>query len=66
MCRVGAKDACGYTALMHASGSKSHHELARVLLEAGANPNMCNRFGRTALHDAAGASDKKAVQLLLE
>ncbi|KAH3745952.1 sel1 repeat family protein [Pelomyxa schiedti] len=45
---------------------KYHH--ARVLLEAGANPNQIDRsgFGRTPLHTACYFGNKEMVELLLQ
>ena len=41
-------------------------EIARVLLEHGANPNTVDPWGRTALHLASIEGDIAAVELLLE
>lgn len=45
--------------------SRGHLRLVQSLLEAGANPNIADRWGRTALHCASAAGHVEAVRLLL-
>ncbi|GJQ80550.1 hypothetical protein Trydic_g19955 [Trypoxylus dichotomus] len=41
-------------------------DIARALLENGADANLQDRYGTTPLHDAVNKSDEKIVRLLLE
>uniref|UniRef100_A0A1I8FY78 ANK_REP_REGION domain-containing protein n=1 Tax=Macrostomum lignano TaxID=282301 RepID=A0A1I8FY78_9PLAT len=43
-----------------------HVECAKLLLEAGANPNAADMDGNTALHLAAAASNADVIRLLLD
>jgi hypothetical protein len=49
-----------------ASASASRLQLARYLLNAGADPNQADARGRTALDDAAGYGDEALVELLID
>ncbi|CAJ1349831.1 unnamed protein product [Effrenium voratum] len=51
---------------LHEAAEQGHAEVARVLLEAGANKNREDCNGGTALHDAAWNGHHEVVQLLVE
>lgn len=53
----------GETALMYAADKPA---LARILLDAGANPELGDRFGRTAIHWAARMDSSQTMALLRE
>ncbi|KAJ2451579.1 hypothetical protein EV183_003508 [Coemansia sp. RSA 2336] len=62
---VDAEDVAGFTAFMRASQTvHSRLDLARVLLELGADVNHRSRFGGIALHEAIMAQDRVAVAFL--
>merc|ERR1719427_1150088 len=64
-----AKDIAGYTPLHHCLTAYSNPttlSMAKQLLVAGADPNLQNRFGCTALFEPVMAANLEAVQLLLE
>lgn len=56
--KVDWKDGNGFTALMYASAA-SRLELIGMLLERGANPEIADAGGRTALHFAAGCAPEE-------
>ena len=58
-------DTQGLTPLIHASKSKQN-ELMQILLEFGANPNVVDTDGQTALHEACSTRDLKQAILLLQ
>lgn len=67
--RVNAKDFAGHTPLHLCTGLFSNSlslEIARVLLENGADPNARNRFGATPLFEASQNCKIKAIELLFE
>lgn len=51
---------------LHAATSNNHYNLAKMLLEAGAQPNVCQKSGVTPLHSAAQAGNIEMIILLLE
>ncbi len=70
---VNARDAFGWTPL-HCAASENNSEVARILLENGADPNAAAakcRFpllyteGKTPLHYAASRGHKEVVELLV-
>ncbi|KAJ2851178.1 hypothetical protein IWW36_001317 [Coemansia brasiliensis] len=62
---VDAEDVAGFTAFMRASQTAhSRLDLAKVLLELGADVNHRSRFGGVALHEAIMAQDRVAVAFL--
>jgi len=66
---IHAKDIAGYTPLHHCLTAYSNPttlSMAKQLLVAGADPNLQNRFGCTALFEPVMAANLEAVQLLLE
>jgi len=66
---IHAKDIAGYTPLHHCLTSYSNPttvSMAKQLLVSGADPNLQNRFGCTALFEPVMAANFDAVQLLLE
>ena len=50
---------------IHAAASVQNHELVRVLLERGANPNARQQNDYTPLHTAAGRGDVEMAKLLI-
>ncbi|KAJ2698106.1 hypothetical protein H4R19_005615 [Coemansia spiralis] len=69
LCSIGvhvdAEDVAGFTAFMRASQTRhSRIDLAKVLLDMGANVNHRSRFGGIALHEAIMAQDRVAVAFL--
>ena len=50
---------------MHSAVSRKHAEVVRLLLDAGANPNVRQSAGWTPLHAAAMNGDLTSVELLL-
>ena len=66
---INAKDVAGYTPLHHCVTCSSNSitlSMARQLLKAGADPNIQNRFGCTALFEPVMTANLEAVELLLE
>ena len=62
---VNAAEGDGMTAL-HWAAEHGDHELAKLLLEAGANPRAETRVGRhTPLHVAARGGHERVVRLLV-
>jgi len=55
----------GYTALMSASGT-GYTDIVKMLLEAGADPNIISESGTTALMDASYMDNTDIVKMLLE
>ena len=56
----------GFTPLHYAS-FRGHKELAKLLIDHGANPNAADtRVGRTPLHFAVNSRRKETAQLLIE
>lgn len=47
------------------AAAHSRTDVCEVLLAHGANPNLCNGYGNTALHEAANAENPALVALLL-
>eukprot|EP00656_Telonema_subtile_P008521 TRINITY_DN13975_c0_g1_i2.p1 TRINITY_DN13975_c0_g1~~TRINITY_DN13975_c0_g1_i2.p1 ORF type:complete len:271 (+),score=48.58 TRINITY_DN13975_c0_g1_i2:136-948(+) len=62
---VNQQNSIGKTPL-HFATMGNHHEMAMILLTAGADPNAAGKHGRTPLHRAATNSRKDMVGLLLE
>jgi ankyrin repeat protein len=65
---IHAKDKDGSTPL-HCAAWKGHFDVARILLEAGAEVDAHNEnshWGSTPLHAAAHANQKAVVELLIQ
>ena len=52
--------------LLHNAVENQHIKTVKILLEAGADMNLCDTWGRTPLHIAAARGDTEMVKLLLE
>jgi len=76
---VDMQDCNGQTPLIHAISltytikespwerSHNHPEIVQMLLDKGANPNLPDKFGKTALHHAVSIRPKpKVINMLLE
>lgn len=64
---VNQQDQSGYTPLLYAVGKNGDLEMAKLLLENGANPNDHTKIGRvTCLHRAVLAGRAEIVKLLLD
>lgn len=65
---IDAKDSKGNTALMLASWQEREQsaEVVELLLSNGADPNIVNVEGCTALHNAAQTGHTYVVQLLVD
>lgn len=65
---INAKNDQGYSALIYAVDSLSDQteDMLKVLIENGADVNLCSENGDSPLHFAAKHGSEKAVRLLLE
>jgi len=60
------------TTMLHTAADRGHNEIVKALLDAGADPNLQNRSGDTALHGAFstaqlyGRQQEEIVQALLD
>jgi ankyrin repeat protein len=63
---VDKGDHYGYTALQCAASEEGHVEIARALLQAGANARKSNNRGETPLHYACEKGNIEIVRALLE
>ena len=64
-----AKDFAGHTPLHHcvtSFGNSTTLTMAEMLLEAGADPNIQNRFGCPPLNECVMASKVEAIKLLMK
>ena len=64
---VNLQDSCGRTPLCSATDAWRKHtfEMARRLLEHGADPNICNISHSTPLHEASSRGSLEVARLLL-
>lgn len=64
---MNTSDNCGNTPLLHAinSGLSLNFDIISLLLEGGANPNHCNKYGQTALITAVRRSSEHCLDGLL-
>jgi ankyrin repeat protein len=58
------QDALGDSALFYTQSGRNDTVMLGMLLDAGANPNLVNKAGQTALSQAIGASQFEAAQML--
>lgn len=64
---INLPDASGDTVLKAAIKSQYKNlQVISLLLTAGANPNIHNKYGETALHEAVGTGDIDVVKLLMQ
>ena len=62
---VNSKSSSGYTALMGAVWNK-HNSIVKLLLDQPAvDVNVKDKWGQTALHDAASANNAEGARMLL-
>ena len=54
------------TPLMMAVSTRSHIDVVKLLLNAGADPNTSDELGRTPLHEAAINGFTEAIKMLLD
>ena len=59
-----AANSCGHT-LLHCAARMGNVEVARTLIEGGADPSLADESGKTALHDACWAVEFSCAMLLL-
>ncbi|KAH9494606.1 hypothetical protein Btru_019695 [Bulinus truncatus] len=62
---IQAKDSKGESALMLVSKLEGCETILEILLQSGADPNMSNEGGKTALHFAVSENHLKNVETLL-
>jgi ankyrin repeat protein len=62
--RVDERDEDGQTPLMHAT-INTRLDIMRLLLNSGANPDIQDKIGWSALHFAAQARSGESVELLV-
>ncbi|KAH9510099.1 hypothetical protein Btru_043471 [Bulinus truncatus] len=62
---IEAKDSKGQNALMFASKLEGFEKILELLLISGADPNKCNKEGKSALHFAVSENHLKNVMTLL-
>lgn len=58
-------EVAGYS-VRYSGGTAGKHDLLAWLLQHGADPEGCDRKGRTALQLASGMADEESVRLLLQ
>jgi ankyrin repeat protein len=63
--RAGPPDQAGGF-LLHDAALKGHTQVAKILMDKGANPRRTNALGSTPLHDAALAGHRDVANLLLD
>ncbi len=63
---VKAHSKLGNTALMLAARKSGNSRTVKLLLERGADPNVKNAYGATALMAAAAAGDMDSIRVLLD
>lgn len=63
---ANATDENGKTLLYLSTGPKGSYEVTKLLLEAGADPNLCKAGGYSPLMNAALWSDLEGIKILLQ
>jgi ankyrin repeat protein len=61
---VGAQDDLGNTPLHYVPGGNNAPQVARLLIERGANPNAQNKAGDTVVHNAVKQQDTSLIAYL--
>ena len=62
---VDKRDSLGNTPLYYAS-LKGAKDIVKLILDAGANPNLANNISETPLHLAAQSTSKEVIKLLTD
>ncbi len=62
--RANDRDRVGWTPLHHAA-AKDNVDIARALIDGGADPQVLSDGGGTPLHEAAASGGAEIVELLL-
>ncbi|KAG8922314.1 hypothetical protein FRC02_011949 [Tulasnella sp. 418] len=63
---LNLQDIAGYTALHHATITMSVPHMARILLEAGADPNIPDKYGSPPIFGASLSRQIEAIDVLME
>lgn len=62
---VNAQTRCGHATALHRAAMQSHSDIVELLLKFGANPNLKDADGYTALHKAIMARSTSVCKLLI-
>ena len=63
---INSKDSPGGLTPLHEAARAGHADVAQVLIAAGADPNIPNRYGKTPLYWATGGRTVEFVNLLIQ
>src|SRR5579883_67141 len=64
--RINMPEPVNLNTALHTASFRQQHEVRKMLLKYGADPNAQNRQGMTCLHQAATEGDKEWAELLLQ